>query len=235
MNVYKPVRIRRSLRRAAGILRDRWPAGRNLNPVGLCRACAVPLRRMRQCLGDSSLALFMREILINPRAMGAAFPSSRKLAYNMARQVPLSGAGIIVELGAGTGVVTEALLERGIAPGRLIVVERAAALAAYLRRRFPQVTVIQGDARHLGRLLGKHNPEVTAVVSSLPLRSLPDGVVRTIMAELNAVLKHGGRLIQFTYDLRPMAGVFYRFERIVSKIVWSNVPPARVDVFVCRT
>lgn len=126
--------------------------------------------------GGLSLALFMREILIDPRAMGAALPSSRRLAYNVANHVsPGVETGLVVELGAGTGVVTAALLERGVAPQRLIVVERAAALAEHLRRRFPHVAVVQGDARHLRRLLKPYASDVRAVVSSLPLRSLPAG------------------------------------------------------------
>lgn len=55
-----------------------------------------------------------------------------------------------------------------------------------------------------------------------------------IMAELDAVLKPGGRLIQFTYDLSPVAGISPRFERVATKIVWRNIPPARVNVFMHR-
>lgn len=230
------VKIGASLRRVTAAVQKRC-AGLTVTQRSYVspRRVSDAVGKIRQRLRASSLALFMREILIDPRSMGAAFPSSRKLAYNMARQVPLNDDGVIVELGAGTGVITKALLERGIAPERLIVVERAAALANYLRRRFPHITVVQGDAGQLSRLLRPYGCDVTAVVSSLPLRSLPDGVVCTVMTELNTVLKSGGRFIQFTYDLRPMRGMFYRFEKIVSQIVWSNMPPARVDVFVCRT
>jgi phospholipid N-methyltransferase len=141
-----------------------------------------------------------------------------------------------VELGAGTGAITSALLDRGIPADRLVPVERSATMVKLLKRRFPRVNVALGDAAQLRSLLGSHLGtgvwEVSHVVSSLPLRSLPDDDVWRIMGEIQQVLHPEGRLVQYTYDLRrtphrSLAG----FKRCYTTVVWANFPPARLDVF----
>jgi phosphatidylethanolamine/phosphatidyl-N-methylethanolamine N-methyltransferase len=193
-------------------------------------------QRLRQ--KHAPLALFAREILTNPRNMGAACPSSHRLARVMAAQVPLHDPGLVLELGAGTGVVTLALLQRGIAPERLISVEISASLAQHLHLRFPDIRVIHGDASHLHKLMGDEDyPRITTIVSSLPLRSLPVSVVEGISRQLQPLLMQGASLVQFTYDLRkrPLTHLHLHaapeLSRIASHIVWRNLPPARVDVF----
>ncbi len=138
----------------------------------------------------------------------------------------------MVELGAGTGVVTEALLARGIMPTRLFVVERSARLAAVLKERFPEVSVFCGDAARLRSLLNPDcgDPARVDVVSSLPLRSLPSDQVEAILGEIAALIRTSGNWIQFTYALMRRE-VPKGFTRFGSSIVWGNLPPARVDVF----
>ncbi|MDM8545733.1 class I SAM-dependent methyltransferase [Candidatus Venteria ishoeyi] len=180
--------------------------------------------------------VFAREMLNNPREIGAACPSSPKLGRMMAAQVPKDSNGFIVELGAGTGNITAALLDYGLPPEKLIVVELLPALASHLRRRFPQLTVIEGDATHLKTLLGPEHQPVSAVVSSLPLRSLPPEIVPGILAQVNEVLHDKGVMVQFTYDLRSktLPDQNRHFVRVTSKIVWQNFPPARVESFRTR-
>ncbi|WP_420537605.1 class I SAM-dependent methyltransferase [Ferrovum myxofaciens] len=174
--------------------------------------------------------LFTRELLANPSAMGAICSSSRRLARNMAAFVPLHEQGLVVELGGGTGTVTAALLERGVDCRRLVTVERSSQLAGHLRRRFPQIRVFHSDAAHLKDQIG--GTPVSAVVSSLPLRSLPAVTVQAIVRQLNHVLPPGGTYIQFTYDLRSSpVRMPHRFKRVCSRVTWGNLPPARIDVF----
>lgn len=181
-----------------------------------------------------SLLLFALETLKSPRAIGAICPSSDTLAQQVVRHLPSNLPGQVVELGAGTGAITRALLQHGVPPGKLIVVEQSGVLAKQLRRRFPQITVAQGDAAHLGRYL--ESKPVCAVVSGLPLRSLPRATVRTIMSSVEDALAPGGMFIQFTYNLRaPIAEVPRHFSKVASNIVWRNIPPARVDVFLSRS
>lgn len=184
--------------------------------------------------GAASLALFARELLANPRAMGAACPSMPALAGCMASRVPLHQEGLIVELGGGTGAVTAALLRHGIPPWKLVVVERSPTLAGHLHQRFPHVRIVQGDAAHLAQLLDHDHRArgIGSIVSSLPLRSLQPAVTRAISHQFEILLEPGGLLVQFTYDLRGARHrLLPRFRRLSSKIVWRNLPPARVEVF----
>lgn len=89
---------------------------------------------------------FIRSWLVKPLSMGAVTPSSRVLARTMARYVDPDEDGPVIELGPGTGPVTEALVEQGVDPARLILVEFNAMFCQLLRSRFPAATVVQGDA-----------------------------------------------------------------------------------------
>jgi phosphatidylethanolamine/phosphatidyl-N-methylethanolamine N-methyltransferase len=184
----------------------------------------------------SSIALFVGELISNPRSIGAPIPSSRALARRMASYIPHRPKGYVIELGPGTGVITEAILDRGIPMHRLILVERSYEMAKMLRKKFPGVKMIFGDAAQLGKLLAKHidleTERVECIVSSLPLRSLPKPVVEAITGELQRVLSADGRFIQYTYDIRHGCnGTLRAFTRIRSRTVWMNIPPARVEVY----
>lgn len=172
--------------------------------------------------------LFAREMFSQPAAVGAIWPSSRRLARSVASQVPPHGDGLVVELGGGTGVVTQALLQRGIAPERLTVVERSAVFVRHLRARFPQVTILLGDAVELGELL-PHGRHIDAIVSSLPLRSLPTREATAIVEQWRALVADGSLVVQYTYDLRSTQHpLLLGFLQRASEIVWTNLPPARV-------
>ncbi len=150
----------------------------------------------------------------------------------MAARVPLDREGLVVELGGGTGAVTTALLKHGVPPWKLVVVERSPTLANHLRQRFPQLQIIQGDAAQLSHLFERPSPPINSIVSSLPLRSLHPTVTRAISHQFETLLESGGLLIQFTYNLRgTRARLLPRFRQVSSKIVWGNLPPARVEVF----
>jgi phosphatidylethanolamine/phosphatidyl-N-methylethanolamine N-methyltransferase len=97
--------------------------------------------------------LFLSRWLHSPMHVGSIAPSSRRLADAIARQVPLDNPGWIIELGGGTGVVTAALLRAGVAPGRLVVIERDPLLHKHLVERFPEVHAILGDAAKLAEAL----------------------------------------------------------------------------------
>jgi phospholipid N-methyltransferase len=190
-------------------------------------------RRFAKAMHARGALLFAWEMLSQPSAVGAIWPSSRRLANNVASRVPVSGDGLVIELGGGTGVVTQALLQRGIAPGRLVVIERSAVFVRHLRKRFPEVQIVHGDAADLDQLL-RPGARVDAIVSSLPLRLLPAGAAAAIVKQWRALVRHRGVVVQFTYDLRaidqrPWPG----FLRRASDIVWANLPPARVLALEC--
>jgi phosphatidylethanolamine/phosphatidyl-N-methylethanolamine N-methyltransferase len=182
----------------------------------------------------SSLIVFGAEILRPGARVGAALPSSPILARRMAQFLPPRPSGYVVELGAGTGAITEALLDRGLSARRLFAVERSGAMSKHLRKKFPRLNVLTGDAAQLGELLpGKVNPDhISYIVSGLPLRWLDEDVTSAIMSEVRRLLPKNGRFIQFTYDLRRKRNAKLKgLELCESALVWRNLPPARVDVF----
>ena len=181
------------------------------------------------------LALFLREAIIHPSAVGALFPSSKRLANALAQQISRNNSGLIIELGAGTGAITAALLHQKNPQHELIVIERSAKLAEHLIRRFPNVSVIQGDAGHLHQLLDQYaSIPVQAIVSSLPLRSLPAPTVKKIGREIDQILKQGSLFVQYTYSLwGETLAPSPHLKLIHSQWIWRNLPSARIDVF-CR-
>lgn len=177
------------------------------------------------------LLLFLREIFLNPTAVGAAWPSSQQLAQAMTNAAALQQEGYILELGAGTGVITAALLASGIAAQRLIVLERSTALAQHLQKRFPNVNIIQGDALQLANLIQNKIP-IQAIVSSLPLRSWSAANIQKMGSEIEQVLAPNGVFIQFTYSLfsKPLIPTL-KLQRLHHQYIPWNLPPARIDVF----
>ena len=98
--------------------------------------------------------LFFRRWLANPLEMGSMVPSSPALGRRVADAVRAGPSGVVVELGAGTGAITRAMIAGGIAPSRLVVVEIVPEMAEVLRAAFPGVTVLCGDAWRLPSLMG---------------------------------------------------------------------------------
>ncbi len=180
-------------------------------------------------LGSRPETVFVREWLRSPRLAGAICPSSAALAEAMAGGVPDDGTGLVVDLGAGTGAVTAALLKKGIQPHRIIAVELSGELSGYLRKRFPGITVLRGDAAELSGLLPSR--PVDCVVSSLPLVSFSEAQREAVVRELKLILQ-GRPLIQFTY----LWGGSYLADKglvcVNSRLVLKNLPPARVMKFI---
>jgi phospholipid N-methyltransferase len=179
-----------------------------------------------------SIFTFLKVVVLNPRSTGAVLPSSKYLAQTIASHVHLSEQSILVELGAGTGAITKALLATGIPPQKMIAVEYAPSLAKNLREHFPEINILEGDAALLSDLLQREERSVEMIVSSLPLRSIPKETRQAIFSQISKVLSPQGQYIQFTYDLRTQDHYYpshYQLKK--SFIVWLNIPPARVEIF----
>ena len=197
------------------------------------RKGAVFMRRLlvQQKLNDE--ARFLKSWFENPLRTGAISPSGPVLAKNMANFVQPDQQGFVLELGPGTGPVTEALLARGIAENRLVLIEFDQDFCALLRRRFPQARVIKGDAYNLVQTLSGFNFGLfAACVSSLPLMSRPEAKRVSLVMEALGLCAPGASFIQFTYA--PMSPVPLRtpgVEARGSKRIWRNLPPASVWVY----
>jgi phosphatidylethanolamine/phosphatidyl-N-methylethanolamine N-methyltransferase len=176
---------------------------------------------------------FIRSWIEKPLSTGAVMPSSRMLARAMARCVDPKSEGPVIELGPGTGPVTEALVEHGIDPARLVLVEFNPDFCRLLRSRYPQATVVQGDAYRLRRLLETHvSQPAAAMVSGLPLVTKPLRTRLRLISDAMTLLAPGAPFVQFTYAMLPpipkkLPGV--RAE--ASELIWMNLPPARVWVY----
>ncbi len=184
-------------------------------------------------------ALFLKRWLRRPLAMGAVVPSgpllTRALALTAVREMQ-GREGHVIELGAGTGEVTKALLAAGIAPERLALVERDPELTAFLRRHFRGPRIIEGDAARLPKLLAAEGvAKVATVVSGLPLLSLPAEVVTGIVHGVFEALPKGAALVQFTYGPSPPIPKALRENLHLvgahGSRIWRNVPPAVVWTF----
>jgi phosphatidylethanolamine/phosphatidyl-N-methylethanolamine N-methyltransferase len=176
---------------------------------------------------------FIRTWLEKPLAVGAVTPSSRALARTMAAYVDPSVPGAIIELGPGTGPITEALIAQGIDPLRLVLIEFDATFCALLRARYPSATVVQGDAYSLKRLLaGLIQEPAAAVVSGLPLFTKPLQMRLRLLFEAFGLMSPGAPFVQFTYHaVAPIPARLDRVRAQASERVWMNIPPARVWVY----
>jgi phosphatidylethanolamine/phosphatidyl-N-methylethanolamine N-methyltransferase len=192
----------------------------------------VKAAKAGKVLGDQ--ARFLKSWIESPLTAGAVAPSGPHLARQMASYLDPQSTGIVVELGPGTGPVTEAILARGIAPQRLILIEYDGDFCALLRHRFPGVSVVQGDAYGLAKTLAGRigGQRVAAFVSSLPLLTRPIETRAQLLAQALAMSEANAPFIQFTYGLTsPVPLDIGGFTAKVSKRIWRNVPPARVWVY----
>ncbi len=178
-------------------------------------------------------AKFLRLWLERPLAIGAVMPSGKVLARKMASYVDPRIPGPIIELGPGTGPVTDALIRRGVAQDRLILVEFNPEFCQLLKRRFPKATIIQGDAYDLHETLsGILREPAAATVSSLPLFTKPMDQRLDLLEAAQAVTHPDAPFIQFTYAVvPPMPASSDTYRAKGSDRIWRNLPPARVWVY----
>jgi phosphatidylethanolamine/phosphatidyl-N-methylethanolamine N-methyltransferase len=179
----------------------------------------------------NDLALFARRLFLNPRQVSAVAPSSRYLARAMAEGLG-PNTGRVVEFGPGTGQLTRGILGTGVPPENLALFELDADFVAHLQQDFPGVAVHHLGADKAHEVLP---PGVGAVVSGLPLLSMPGPVCTAILASAFRILAPGAPYVQFTYGPKPPVPA-----RILDELglrvetgrkVWANIPPARVYRF----
>ena len=176
---------------------------------------------------------FIRSWIERPLTIGAVTPSSKMLARTMARYVDPDSSGPVVELGPGTGPVTAALVEAGVDPSRLVLLEFNPAFCQILRTRYPDATLVQGDAYSLRRLLETLLLQpAAAVVSGLPLMTKPMRQRLRLIRDAFDLMLPGAPFVQFTYSVAsPLPRRLSGFSVEASERIWMNIPPARVWVY----
>ena len=185
----------------------------------------------------NSEMMFLSRWIKSPLSVAAITSSSARLARVMAANLP-DGDGPVIELGGGTGKITRALLDAGVSPDQLVVVERDLHFYNYMKQRFPQVTVIQGDACELTSLLKDLQIQTLAraVVSGLPLLAMDADTQKKIVEQSLSLTRQHGVLIQFSYGLFSPVKNSVQVElglksRCVGQ-VWKNIPPAKVWTYM---
>lgn len=174
--------------------------------------------------------LFFRQWLRSPKSMGAVIPSSRALARAVTRAISWRPGQVVVELGAGTGAISQGLIASGLPPEALMMIELDRPLFEYLRDRFPRVRVINGDATRLVDILRQQGVEsVGTVISGIPMVTMPLAFQRAIIWQSFEVLGPDGCLLQYSYSpVAPIPARKLGVEAKLVKFVVRNLPPATV-------
>lgn len=146
----------------------------------------------------------------------------------MARWLPENKGEPILELGPGTGIVTEQLIKAGLPQEQLVALEKSERLVGYLRERFPKARILAGDALELDQTFD--GTKFAAVISSLPLKLFSAEGVQRVVAAIHNVLLPGAHWVQFSYQILGHTPA-KPFRVVGSEIVWQNFPPAKVSVY----
>jgi len=193
--------------------------------------------RAKESKGPGAWKFFL-QWLNDPLSVAACSPSGQQLTRRMIWELPRD-AKRVVELGAGTGVFTDALLKQGIEPSNLLVLELNDSFYQHLKTRFPGVRVYRGDACKLKMIANAtgflEEGPADAVISGLGLLSMNRQMQAQILAAAFSVLKPEGRYIQFTYGPRSPVSRELLSELGLSVrrggFAFWNLPPASVYVF----
>jgi len=181
--------------------------------------------------------MFLSRWIKSPLRVAAITPSSALLAKTMAAYLP-DGDGLVIELGGGTGRITRALLEVGVSPDHLIVIERDPHFYHYMKQHFPNVTVVLGDACELTKLLNDEQLKtpVRAIVSGLPLLAMDEKTQKKIVTQSLSLTTQQSVFIQFSYSLfSPIKKSVQMKLAVRSRCVayiWKNIPPAKVWTYM---
>ena len=176
---------------------------------------------------------FLRSFLANPLRIASPVPSGRRLARTIASEIDPAPGGIVLELGPGTGAVTQAILDFGIAREDLVAIESDADFAAALREDFAGVRIVQGDAFEFPVLLRAAglDAKLRTIISGIPVLSRTLAVRRKLLECAIAALRPGSPFVQFSYGADPPIPPIANVEVRRAAIVWHNIPPMHVWVY----
>lgn len=183
----------------------------------------------RQETGAAGPLLFFRQWIANPLRMGSVVPSSPALCRRVAAQVQRAPDEYVLELGAGTGVISRTLLAAGVPAEKLIVVEIEADMSEHLRRELPGADVVQGDARELARLIpAALHGRIGTVICGIPLVLLPLAEQRRFIDAIESVAPGRGFLHYSYCATSPLP--WRKHGLVARREAWTplNIPPASV-------
>ena len=181
--------------------------------------------------------LFLRKFLRHGRKIASVWPSSPQLSRATIREIDWDLVKVVVELGAGTGPITDQIIRRLKPHTRLIAIERDPDFARILQRRFSHhknVEIVLADVRDLDAVLKTRGiTHVDAFVSGLPTPSLPRPVRNRMLASVRRHLVDGGVFSNIT-EVPFWYWAYYRkiFKDVSFELVVRNMPPG--GVYHCR-
>jgi phospholipid N-methyltransferase len=185
---------------------------------------------------------FFKEILRAPHITGAIAPSSPFLANVVIDHAAVAEADRILELGPGTGVMTRRIIQKKKSAARFVAIEKNENFVPDLRRRFPDATVIPGDASELRRHASENGvDQADSIVSGLPWAIFPLAAQRSILTEIRDTLCDTGTFVTFAYWGTHWLPAGKSFRQLLksqfptvrtSQVVLANFPPA--FVYYCR-
>lgn len=178
---------------------------------------------------------FLKQWARNPRELGSITPSSQYLTREVVDQIDFARARHIAELGPGTGVFTQAILDRLAPDGRVLAVDTNAGFVEHLRREIPdrRLQVVEASAERIDALVEEAGwPGVDAVVSGIPYSLLPRPVMRTILLASRRALGADGLFIGYQYSKMLRPHLLDVFGNVHYRSVLLNLPPA--FVYTCR-
>ena len=176
---------------------------------------------------------FLKGWLREPGQVGSVKPTGKATARAMASFVPVESDLPVLELGPGTGVVTDALLQRGVAPEKIVAIEYSSHFCEYLTRSFPGVNFIQGDAFQVKSLLkGTPWSRFSTVIGAIPLLNVPKPKRAELIETCLELMPAGGAFVQITYGMRPPTpGVAGRYSVEATERIMKNIPPAKLFIY----
>ena len=167
------------------------------------------------------------------KGVGALLPTSSITARRMASVIDTSSGLPVLELGAGTGVITKAILERGVHPRNLVSLEYASHFYDLLRRRFPEVDIRNGDVFDLDTVLDERRDQAfDCVISAVPMLSFPLERRITLMRNLLSRIPRGRPVIQITHGpMSPLPAMPELYTISHFDFVVRNLPPAQLWLY----
>ena len=173
---------------------------------------------------------FIRGMMSTPKTVGAIMPTSNRMATRMAEIID-TGSGLpVLELGPGTGVITKAILDKGVRPEDLVSIEYSSEFVRHLRGKYPRVNFINGDAFSLAETLKDYRGQkFDCVISGIPLLNFPMHQRVSLIEDLLKLIPVGRPVVQFSYG--PISPVVARPDSYTIKhfdFVMRNIPPAQI-------
>lgn len=191
--------------------------------------------RLKERLGrkfDEEIRFF-KGWMDGPKSVGAILPTSGVTARRMASVInPQSGLPVL-ELGPGTGIITKAILQRGVAPENLVSIEFSTDFYQHLTKTFPDVNFINGDAFDLDKTLGNlRDSQFDAVISAIPMLSFPMERRIALLEDLLSRMPRGRPVMQITYGpISPIVAKPDSYQIKHFDFVVRNIPPAQLWVY----